>query len=200
MAYYRPMLIGNGMNKLIKNEIEPVVAASALAAEALLSEVYGPPPANMQTKGSTFSSRPAEVSIDRDGDGTADSVLKTNYTWAGSLSEMTLEKTGGTGNTRVDLKANRDILGHVTSIDFDRNGDGIPDAHMTVERSIWTKVSSLSIDNNNDGTVDSTLRIRRGWWSGRVSGIDVDADNDGKVDYQLETQRTSAAGLTIGLK
>ncbi len=178
------------MSKYNRNEAEPFVAGSVIAAESLLDEArdnaFGAPSISV-TDCKLFSGKPQAVDIDRDGDGKADAKGTISYSMFGYIDKI--DVTGKDGSKEYSIQFDR-TLGVVNRAKLDLKADGTTDATFNPNYAWFsTKVHGLSIDTNNDEKTDQQISVNRSWWTGDIYRAGMDKDNDGKVDNYYDLKR-----------
>lgn len=183
------------MSKYNRNEAEPFVAGSLIAAEHLMDqareEAFGPPQISVNDC-KFFSGKPLSVSIDRDKDGKADATGKISYTFFGNIDKI--EVNGEDGSRQYSIQFDR-TLGMVKQAKLDLKTDGSTDATFHPNYAWFSKkVKGLGLDTNYDDKIDQTLTIKRGWLTGNAYRADLDRNNDGKADNYYDLKRNWYSG------
>ena len=178
------------MSKYNRNEAEPFVAGSLIAAESLLDEArdnaFGAPSIAV-TDCKLFTGKPLAVDIDRDKDGKPDATGTISYSMFGYIDKI--DVAGKDGSKEYTIQFDR-TLGVVNHAKLDLKADGTTDATFSPNYAWFSnKVHGLSIDTNNDKKTDQQLSINRGWWTGDIYRAGMDKNNDGKVDNYYDLKR-----------
>jgi hypothetical protein len=178
------------MSKYNRNEAEPFVAGSVIAAESLLNEArdnaFGAPSISV-TDCKLLSGKPQAVDIDRDGDGKPDATGTISYSMFGYIDKI--DVTGKDGSKEYSIQFDR-TLGVVNNAKLDLKADGTTDATFNPNYAWFSnKVHGLSIDTNNDKKTDQALSFNRGFWTGDIYRAGLDKNNDGKVDSYYDLKR-----------
>ncbi|MCC7532228.1 MAG: hypothetical protein IT342_27240 [Candidatus Melainabacteria bacterium] len=183
------------MSKYNRNEAEPYVAGSLIAAESLLDEARDnafSAPSISVTDCRLFSGKPQAVDIDRDKDGKADATATISYSMFGYIDRI--DVTGKGGSKEYSIQFDR-TLGVVNHAKLDLKADGATDARFAPDYAWFsTKVHGLSIDTNNDNKAEQQLSFNRGWWTGDVYRAGMDKNNDGKIDNYYDLKRHWLSG------
>lgn len=178
------------MSKYNRNEAEPFVAGSLIAAENLMDEArenaFGPP--NIKVTDCKFwSGKPVSVDIDRDKDGKVDAKGDVTYSTFGYIDKIEVKGTDGTKQYSIQFDR---TLGTVNRARLDFKSDGSDEATFYPNYAWFSnKVHGLKIDTNGDAVTDHRLSLSRGFFSGMVHGAKYDSGDDKKIDNYYDLKR-----------
>lgn len=178
------------MSKYNRNEAEPFVAGSIIAAEHLMDEAranaFGPPSITV-TDCTFWSGKPLSVDIDRDKDGKVDAKGYVTYSTFGYIDKIDVKGTDG--SKQYSIQFNR-TLGAVNHAKLDLKADGTDEATFYPNYAWFSnKVHGLKIDTNGDKVTDQRLSFSRGFFSGLIRSAKFDNNDDKKIDNYYDVKR-----------